>query len=240
VTLGKRPLRGLVRLLRPSNLPTVWTNALAAAVLVGAGPPRWLWLLCAASLSAFYMGGMALNDLYDREWDAEHRPERPLPSGELAEPVARWAAALLLGLGLGLLVLTPFPRLGVGAGLALLAAIIGYDRLHKIWSPAPLLMAACRVLTFVVTALAMAGRVGWPVWTVASLQLAWVLLLTVMARAEGRGRLRLPSTTIPWMIAGIAVVDGSFLAALVSPWYLAVGLGAALLTRLAQRWVPGN
>lgn len=237
---GSRPLRGLVRLLRPSNLPTVWTNALAAAALAGAGPPGRDWLLCAGSLSALYMGGMALNDIYDRDWDKERRPERPLPSGELAETPARWAAGLLLGVGLGLLALTPYPRQGVLAGLALLASIIAYDRVHKVWRPAPLLMAACRVLAFVVTALALTATLPWTVVLLAGLQLGWVLLLTVLARAEGRGTLSVPPTTIPWMIAAIAGLDGIVLGVVASPWYLLVGAAALLLTRAGQRWIPGN
>ena len=67
-----------LRLGRVSNLPTVWTNALAGLVLAGqAGwDPRIPPLLLALSL--FYVAGMYLNDAFDREIDARERPERPI------------------------------------------------------------------------------------------------------------------------------------------------------------------
>ena len=73
--------RTYLRLGRVSNLPTVWTNVLAGIVLAG-GPlePGTLAALVVA-LSLFYVGGMYLNDAFDRTIDARERPERPIPSG---------------------------------------------------------------------------------------------------------------------------------------------------------------
>jgi 4-hydroxybenzoate polyprenyltransferase len=64
-----------LRLGRVSNLPTVWTNTLVGVMLAGASAfdPRVPALLVAMSL--FYVGGMFLNDAFDREFDA--RSSRP-------------------------------------------------------------------------------------------------------------------------------------------------------------------
>ena len=51
-------LRGIATLCRASNLPTVWTNVLAAALLSGADAGPGTIGLLALSLSAFYCGGM--------------------------------------------------------------------------------------------------------------------------------------------------------------------------------------
>ena len=81
---------------RVSNLPTVWTNTLAAIILAGAAPlaPQPLPLLLAMTL--FYVGGMYLNDAFDANIDARERPERPIPSGQISR-------ASVYGLGFGML-----------------------------------------------------------------------------------------------------------------------------------------
>src|SRR5688572_31926696 len=101
-----------LRLGRVSNLPTVTSNVLAAVALAGARPsPAVLVALC-AGLSAFYVGGMYLNDAFDRDIDRRERPERPIPSGQVDA-----ATVFLAGFGL------------LGAGLAVVAALaLGGDR----------------------------------------------------------------------------------------------------------------
>ena len=61
--------------------------------------------LLMVALSLFYVGGMFLNDAFDRDFDAQHRPDRPIPSGQVtARQVFGWGFGLLaLGLaGVGL------------------------------------------------------------------------------------------------------------------------------------------
>ncbi len=74
-------LRIALRLGRVSNLPTVWTNVAAAAVLAGVPLASLGVLALALACSLFYVGGMFLNDAFDREFDRRVRPERPIPSG---------------------------------------------------------------------------------------------------------------------------------------------------------------
>ena len=73
-----------LRLGRVSNLPTVWTNTLAALLLAGGtvADGRTVPLLLAMSLA--YVGGMYLNDAFDARIDAIERPERPIPSGAIS------------------------------------------------------------------------------------------------------------------------------------------------------------
>src|SRR5947199_337043 len=59
-------LTTLLRLGRVSNLPTVWTNVLAGAVLAGGDWRSWRLGFVLLAMSLFYVGGMYLNDYFDR------------------------------------------------------------------------------------------------------------------------------------------------------------------------------
>src|SRR5258706_13541584 len=82
-------LRALLVLGRVSNLPTVWSNCLAAWLLGGDGGWSMLVWICAAA-TLVYSGGMYLNDAFDVEFDRAYRRERPIPSGAIS-PGAVWA-----------------------------------------------------------------------------------------------------------------------------------------------------
>jgi len=75
------PFEIFLRLGRVSNLPTVWTNVMAAAVLARVPVASMGVVAVALACSLFYVGGMFLNDAFDHEFDARVRPERPIPSG---------------------------------------------------------------------------------------------------------------------------------------------------------------
>ena len=239
------PARALLILLRVSNLPTTWTNVLAGALLCGVSVEPGGVLLLVFSISCFYVGGMALNDLWDRRWDGVHRPERPIPSGQISVAMATGICLALFGAAMTALLAAPSPW-GLPAGGLLLVTIMLYDHLHKRSRLGPCLMALCRFLTYPVTALALAGQLPWPVLAGAAAQFAYVLALTLVARS--RARSRPPSGAgagrsvplVPLLIAGISLVDGLALALLVSPWLLLAGVGGALLTLGAQRFVPGD
>jgi 4-hydroxybenzoate polyprenyltransferase len=236
---ARRIGRGLLALCRASNLPTVWMNVLTAVVLSGGDGFSALTLLLVVSLSGFYCGGMCLNDIFDRVHDAEHQPFRPIPSGRVTLGEARGTASLLLGTGTVLLAFTPNPDALV-PGLLLLATISAYNRLHKQQRWSVLLMAACRTLVFVVCGQATAGTLSLLVLGAGAVQFGWTLLVTVVARAENARATRFGLPVIPWLIAGMSIVDGLFLAVAVSPVWLAAGVGAAILTLLGQRVVRGD
>ena len=182
-------LRQALVLARASNLPTVWTNCLAAwginavAASTLRGIPSWgslafldpgtlFLLLLGATLT--YAGGCTLNDAFDEDFDRRYNPERPLPSGRISSR-AVWVLGLSeLTLGSGILVL------GAGCSplwIALLAfAALAYDWLHKKWAGGILLMGACRL--FLWLGAATAGKLD----SVAPQTLIWgmVLCLYVM------------------------------------------------------------
>jgi 4-hydroxybenzoate polyprenyltransferase len=209
--------RTALRLGRVSNLPTVWTNVLAAAVLAGA-PLGLTVVVVAFACSLSYVGGMFLNDAFDREFDARVRPERPIPSGAVAVGEVFAAGYGLLALGLALVAITA--RLAVGsttpgivAGFALAATIVLYDAWHKANPAAPVLMGLCRVLVYVTTAAALTGAVGFGVIVGAIVLLAYLIGLTYVARQENLGEVRnlwpLACLGLPFLVGiGSASVGG--------------------------------
>jgi 4-hydroxybenzoate polyprenyltransferase len=230
-------LRSYLLLARVSNLPTVWSNALAgtvaaAGVGAAAGLPRSLPLVAVAA-SLFYTGGMFLNDAFDEAFDREHRPERPLPSGDITrgEATAIGAGALLLGEAL----LAPNP-LAMALGLVLGGAILYYDRHHKGNAIAPVVMGLCRGLVYGIAA-AVAGGLSTAIGVGAVLMVAYVAGLTVVAKRAGASARWL----VPTLIAGISLLDAAFIGATSQAWALAALAACGFpLTLFLQRFVPGD
>lgn len=180
---------------RVSNLPTVWTNTLAGAVLAGGtlGDARLPPLLVALSL--FYVGGMFLNDAFDREFDARHRRDRPIPSGQVAATTVFRAGFGLLAAGLALLAWVGYGVAGgtgwppVAAGVALGLCIVFYDAYHKQNPLSPVVMGLCRMLVYVVAAAAIASEPPRAVFAMGLLLLAYLVGLTYTAKQEHLDRL---------------------------------------------------
>lgn len=176
-----------LRLGRVSNLPTVWTNVLAATLLAG-GSIGWSTLAVILAASLFYEGGMLLNDACDQAVDARIRSDRPIPSGQVSG-----RTVFLAGFGLlagGWLLLWPFGALPVLAGAVLGAAIVGYDLHHKGVAWSPLLMGGCRALVYAVAGLA-ASTGPNPRLAMAALALwAYVAGLSYAAKQENLGEFR--------------------------------------------------
>lgn len=231
-------LRDYLELCRASNLPTVWTNTLAAAVLSGPGAPGRA-LAAGASVTLTYLGGMALNDVLDLEEDRLKKPDRPIPSGRVSRQGAAWFAAALFAAGLAILPVFA-PGRAVLAGLALIVAVWLYDRLHKRSALTVLLMASCRALIFAVTGLAVAGAIAPAVALAAAAQFLYIVALTAVARWEKAAPRSFRVPPIPWMLAGISLLDGLVLAVLASPLWLLAGLAGAAATRLLQTQVRGD
>ena len=74
----------LLRLGRVSNLPTVWTNVMAGATIANTAANIIDVALIALAMTAFYVGGMYLNDFFDRDIDARERPGRPIHAGDIS------------------------------------------------------------------------------------------------------------------------------------------------------------
>ena len=168
---------------RGANLPTVWSNVVAAwAINAGAGPslhwmPEWTnmeffnywtlgWLLLGASL--LYAGGCFLNDACDHEFDHQNRPERPIPRGHLS--IARAWQLGIFQLVLGFVVLTKGANCSWVWASTLVLCILAYDWLHKKSAWSILLMGGCRTLLWITAGTAAVGMAPSPllyVWAVA-------------------------------------------------------------------------
>jgi UbiA prenyltransferase family len=176
-----------LRLGRVSNLPTVWSNVVAATVLAGAELATATTATVILAMTAFYVGGMYLNDAFDREVDARERPGRPIPSGQIA-PVIVFA----IGFGLLLVGIALMSLWGTAAGLtglALAAAIVGYDLHHKGVAWSPLLMGACRALVYVGAGVAATGTVASAALLGALALFAHVVGLSYAAKQESFNRI---------------------------------------------------
>src|SRR5207248_3346450 len=92
-------LRPMLVLARASNLPTVWSNCIAAYWLGGWNSTGTVFLLCIAG-SLFYTGGMFLNDVCDVGFDRRYKPDRPIVAGLVTRRQVGFAAAGLLFAGL--------------------------------------------------------------------------------------------------------------------------------------------
>lgn len=178
--------RAALALGRVSNLPTVWSNALAGAVLAGAGDFGAELGVLLAAFSLFYTGGMFLNDAFDARFDAAQRPERPIPSGRARRgEVFGWGFAMLAA-GLGLLgTLGLAPAL---AGAALAATITFYDWSHKANPLSPVVMGLCRALVYAGAAFAYAAAPPLALWAGAALMLCYLIGLTYIAKQENLAR----------------------------------------------------
>lgn len=206
---------------RVSNLPTVWSNCLAAWLLGGGGTlGRFLVLLLGASL--LYLGGLLLNDFCDAEFDRRHRSERPIPAGQVDVRTVGWAGVGAIGAGWLLLA-----GLGMTPGLLalLLVATIGvYDTTHKLGPWGPSVMALCRYLLFLVAGSAAADGVeGTVVWSGLVLG-GYILGLSYVAQRESTG-----GAVRWWALAGLAAP--LVLALCVNPPYWLIS------TRFVPAWL---
>lgn len=176
-----------LRLARISNLPTVWSNVLAASTIAGSLATNDL-LFVMLAMSLLYTGGMFLNDAFDHDVDARERPHRPLPSGALSTK-AVWAYGLGM-LAAGVYVFALFGLRSALAGGALAVAIIVYDAWHKGNSLAPFIMGLCRALVYVGTIIAAGAALSSSAIAAAGALLAYVAGLTFAAKEESFDRVQ--------------------------------------------------
>lgn len=224
--------RSYLLLSRVSNLPTVWTNVLAAYVCAAASLHSMPIALLALTL--FYTAGMFLNDVCDAPFDRAARSDRPIPSGDVSRLEALAATVLLFG-GAGLLLTRlPHARPALLSGLALIAAITAYDLSHKGKWYGPLVMGLCRALVYCVAASGAVGMIATPVLVAAATMWVYVIGLTWVAKAADLGQ------TVPWMLAGICIVDALIILWMGQPQLAIAAAIGFPLTLAFQRVVPGT
>ncbi len=282
-------LRTLLELGRTSNLPTVWSNVLCGALLAGAGSlePRTMAVLLVAG-SAFYEGGMLLNDAFDAEIDATERPDRPIPAGRASKRIVLQLGSGLLVLGLLLLAWTSLAALG--AGVFTVVSVLVYDKWHKGHAWAPIVMGFCRAGLYLMASLAVAGSLPRLVLGAAAALLLYIVGLTHVARFETGAivhrtwvaafvlspllacapfvlRTPLPLGAVCWLlalgwiihsmrfalrggrmigravvslIAGVSLIDATFIALTSKPLWALFALATFLLTLSWQRRIQGT
>jgi hypothetical protein len=180
---------------------TVPGDVLAGAAATGRSADLSTACLAASSV-CLYWAGMALNDWADRDLDAVERPERPIPSGRVAAPVALGTAVALTAAALGLATAAEGGRaLTVAAPLA--ATVWAYDLWAKPRTAGPAVMAAARGLDVLLGARAGRTRSALPA---AATVAGHTLAVTALSRAEVTG-------AQPWLpltaLAGTAAVTAA-------------------------------
>jgi 4-hydroxybenzoate polyprenyltransferase len=188
-----------LRLGRVSNLPTVWSNVFAGSALAGAATDVSVFYVILAA-SAFYIGGMYLNDAFDRDIDARERPERPIPSGAVSAKSVFAVGFGLLAVGIAGLAAVGSRATGAAApaalwGGVLAAFVVAYDFHHKDSPTAPVVMGACRALVYLCAAAALTTGAPPAALIVSAFALCcYVVGLTHVAAFENRGSIvnRLP------------------------------------------------
>lgn len=212
----------LLGTVRAANFPTVATNVVAAWLIAGGmenGEFSGLgWLLAGALL--VYAGGALLNDVMDYRFDFRNRPERAIPAGVLPLSLA-WGMAVGMLIAGALILFFLAGASGLFTAL-LCGSVVLYDIVHKKWSGAVLLMAACRMWLWVVAA----SPLGLTsvVWLWAGMSAVFIVAITWIARRESiadasapvlpRILLLLPVAGIFYstMDGGVMVFGGIFLA----------------------------
>jgi hypothetical protein len=237
-----------LRLGRVSNLPTVWTNVLTATVLAGGvGVPTPVWFALVA-LSLFYVGGMYLNDAFDRDIDRRERPERPIPSRQVAAPTVLAAGFGMLFAALALLLWAGYGLdSGTGwrapvAGLALAAAIVFYDWYHKLNPWSPVVMGLCRVLVYITAGLTVATLLPVALLAAAAVLLCYLIGLTYMAKQESLNRIGSlwPSLFLlaPFVYTAPTALSGAFGFLIYAGFMLWVAFAASFLASRKRLNVP--
>ena len=177
---------------RVSNLPTVWSNCLAAFVLSEGNSHGGLAILMLGA-SLFYLGGMYLNDAFDAGFDRQFRKERPIPSGAIREKTVWILGGLQLTLGF--VCFSVAGQVPYSLSILLGAAILVYNAAHKAVSWSPILMALCRFVLFLAVASNeesfFAGRdgiAGNVLWSAIALS-CYIVGLSCIARRESGGKI---------------------------------------------------
>ncbi len=238
MTTRSKP-RAYLLLARVSNLPTVWTNVLAGSLLAGVALNVRATLVVAAAMSLIYCAGMWMNDACDAGSDARARGDRPIPNGDVTVTEVWAGTVVLAALGMATLWISGANPSARPWAVVLLAFIAYYNIRHKGDPLGPLAMGVCRGLLYVVAASAAASIVPTVAWFGAAANVVYVLGLTLVGKTLGPRAGRV----MPWLIAGISLVDALIILTMapgVQLLWVMVAIAGFIATLAAQRIVPGT
>jgi 4-hydroxybenzoate polyprenyltransferase len=141
------------QLFRISNVFTIPPDIIVGFLAVSISLGSWtghnvfdLIILIFSSI-CLYVGGLALNDLFDIKADRLERPNRPLPSGRIKKGKAILIILLLFSIGLALASLVN--STAVGISMLLILGIVAYNYRIKNGFYRPYLMAGIRALNVI-------------------------------------------------------------------------------------------
>jgi 4-hydroxybenzoate polyprenyltransferase len=190
------------------------------------------------AMTAFYVGGMYLNDFFDREIDARDRPGRPIHAGEI-----RAGTVLSIGFGLlaiGVALMIPFGLAATICGALLAAVIVLYDVWHKHNVLSPIVMGTCRALVYIATGVALAGATSTATMIGAVALASHVAGITYAAKQESLDKIGnlwpLALLALPLLAALPSIADGWIV---IMAFLLLLAADAVAIRLLATRPVPG-
>ncbi len=179
-------------LVRVPNLFTAPPDVIAGAALaVTAGAHLSTTAVTGVAVVSMllYAGGTTLNDYFDAPVDATERPERPIPAGHVARPVAGiLGVTFLVGAVLTAAIIAGTDA-GIAAGAVALAVVV-YDGILKGGPAGFLAMGIARGLNVLLgTTATTASLSSLPSWTLAIpvVVTAYIAGVTYVAAAEATG-----------------------------------------------------
>lgn len=193
----KRLIGGLLRLMRPANLPTAAADIVAGMAIAGLCllpltkclfPPFSLYNIGMLLLSSIllYAGGVVMNDVFDLKVDRIERPERPIPSGVVKVELASvFGVSLLIA---GVICAFGVNKLSGLLALALLGSILMYDAFSKRYAfLGPLNMGLCRGLNLLL-GMSVIGELTGVYYGL--IPLVYIFAITLISRGEVHGNNR--------------------------------------------------
>jgi len=179
----------VLQLSRVATLPTIVSSSLAGAALAGGNPLNPNILILMFSMSLAYIGGMFLNDAFDRKTDKERHPKRPVSAGNIkaAEVFAAGftlLAASVMFAGLGAISWGHNAAIVMLLTIALTISIVLYDIWHKDNPLSPVIMGMCRLLLLLIVGFGATDKPSIVLYFGAAVVFCYVVGLTCVARQE--------------------------------------------------------
>ena len=194
---SRNSVSSFIKLLRISNAPTVVTNSfvgasVAASMEPGSFPNIARLIAVTIGVVFIYIAGMAINDYFDQVVDAQERPTRPIPAGQISSSTALLVGGTFLLMGM---ILCAIISLDVLPWVMLLgSAVLAYNMLHLAKFVGPFLMGVCRALVPIVVAIALSPAHA-PAWNILMFFALPLGLATFAISLAARNEMQLQSTS---------------------------------------------
>ena len=193
---SRNSVSSFIKLLRISNAPTVVTNSfvgasVAASMEPGSFPNIARLIAVTIGVVFIYIAGMAINDYFDQVVDAQERPTRPIPAGQISSSTALLVGGTFLLMGM---ILCAIISLDVLPWVMLLgSAVLAYNMLHLAKFVGPFLMGVCRALVPIVVAIALSPAHA-PAWNILMFFALPLGLATFAISLAARNEMQIQST----------------------------------------------